>query len=251
MNKKRIPLIAGNWKMYKAPLDAENFVIELDNKIPYYMDREILVCPPLISITRVSEVLRNSQIKVGVQNVFYGKEGPFTGEISPSMLIGLNVSHIICGHSERRQIFKETDEMISLKMQSIIECGMIPILCIGETLEEREKELTLSTIKNQLIKGLNNVSTHKLVIAYEPIWAIGTGKNATPQQAQEVHKFIRTQLSEMYSKDFSENIKILYGGSVKPDNIDDLMVQPDIDGALVGGASLKIDSFVRIANFIV
>lgn len=249
MNKNRLPLIAGNWKMYKTPTESENFVMELDKKLPSYSDREILVCPSFISIPRVSEVLRDSQIRIGVQNIFYEKEGAFTGEVSPWMLIGLNVSYVICGHSERRQIFGETDETISLKIKSIVECGMTPILCVGEKLEEREKGLTLSIIEQQLIKGLNKINTHKFVIAYEPIWAIGTGKNATPEQAQRVHKFIREKLSEIYSKDFSDVIKIIYGGSVKPDNIDSLMSQPDIDGVLVGGASLKIDSFVRIIDF--
>ncbi|MCL5408629.1 MAG: triose-phosphate isomerase [Candidatus Omnitrophica bacterium] len=249
MNKKRLPLIAGNWKMYKIPIEAENFVIELDKKVSSFTDREVLVCPTIISIPRVSEILRDSQIRVGVQNVFYEKEGPYTGEISPWMLTGLNVSYVICGHSERRQIFGENNKTISLKIQSVINCGMTPIFCIGEKSEEREKGLTFSIIEQQLIQGLSGIQTHKLVIAYEPVWAIGTGKNATPQQAQEVHSFIRKKLSEIYSKDFSEYIRILYGGSVKPDNIDSLMAQPDIDGVLVGGASLKIDSFARIIDF--
>lgn len=251
MNKNRLPLIAGNWKMHKCPSEAVDFVLNLENKTLSFPDREILICPPFVAIPGINEILRDSPIKIGAQNVFYEPEGAFTGEISPRMLKELNVRFVICGHSERRQIFGETDTLIGLKTQSVMEHGMHPILCIGEKIDERENNLTFTRIEQQLNDALKNIeqAPYKLVIAYEPVWAIGTGKNATAQQAQEVHAFIRDKISMMYPGNFANNIRIIYGGSVKPDNIDSLMTQPDIDGVLVGGASLKLDSFVRIVDF--
>lgn len=238
--------------MYKCPSEAQDFVLHLENNTSYYPDREILICPPFVAIPSINEILRNAHIKIGAQNVFYETEGAFTGEISPRMLRELNVRFVICGHSERRQIFGETDTLISLKVKSILEHGMCPILCIGEKLNERENNSAFTRIEQQLMDGLKGMDTeepYKIVIAYEPVWAIGTGKNATPKQAQEVHAFIRDRISIMYSAGFANKTRIIYGGSVKPDNIDSLMSQPDIDGVLVGGASLKIDSFVRIVEF--
>jgi len=252
MNPSRIPLIAGNWKMYKTPSEAESFAKELLREIPEKTDRNILVCPNYLSLGIVKKILSESHILVGSQNVFHKSEGAFTGETSPAMLQDLAITHSLCGHSERRGIFGETDEMVSLKVKALLDYSIVPILCVGETIQEREENQTLSIIRRQLTTGLKEVIADRagsVIIAYEPVWAIGTGKTATPEQAQEVHAFIRKELAQLYQEDISRKIPILYGGSVKPDNIDILMSQPDIDGALVGGASLKIDSFLRIVEF--
>jgi triosephosphate isomerase len=243
-------LIAGNWKMYKSPSEAEIFAKELKN-LPVYQDRDIVVCPPFLAIPAVSKVLSGTHVMIGAQNVYPAKEGAFTGEISPAMLKDAGVKFVICGHSERRQILKETDEFIAEKVKIVIDYGMIPILCIGETLQQNEKGETFSVVEKQLTGGLKNISKDEIknvVIAYEPVWAIGTGKNATPEQAQKVHSFIRETLRKNYG-DVASEIRILYGGSVKPDNIDQLMAEQDIDGVLVGGASLKFESFSRIVDF--
>ncbi|MCM8764420.1 MAG: triose-phosphate isomerase [Candidatus Omnitrophica bacterium] len=244
------PLIAGNWKMYKTPKEAENFALEL-KKIQKYDDRDILVCPSFPAISCVSRILADTGIYVGAQNVYPAKEGAFTGEVSPLMLKDAGAQFVICGHSERRQILKETDDLIGEKVRVVVEYDMIPILCVGETLQQNEKGETFSVVKMQIEQGLKNVSGDKIkniVIAYEPVWAIGTGKNASPQQASEVHAFIRAIVQQKYGE-VANSIRILYGGSVKPDNIDDLMAEKDINGALVGGASLKFESFSRIAGF--
>ncbi|MCM8814562.1 MAG: triose-phosphate isomerase [Candidatus Omnitrophica bacterium] len=244
------PIIAGNWKMYKTPKEAEDFALKL-KKLPVYGDRDILVCPPFTAISCVSRILADTGIYVGAQNVFPAKEGAFTGEVSPLMLKDAGAQFVICGHSERRQIFKETDDFVSEKVKAVIEYDMIPILCVGETLQENENGETFSVVRRQLEQGLKNVSSDmikNIVIAYEPVWAIGTGKNATPQQANEVHTFIRSVIQKMYG-DVASSIRILYGGSVKPDNIDSLMAEREINGVLVGGASLIFESFTRIVDF--
>jgi len=244
------PLIAGNWKMYKTPSEAELFALEL-KKISKQNDRDVLVCVPFPSLMVVSKVLKDSGIFVGAQNVYPAKEGAFTGEVSPFMIKDAGASFVICGHSERRQIFKETDQFISEKVKIVVECGMTPILCVGETLQQNEKGETFSVVESQLKTGLQHISSaliNNVVIAYEPVWAIGTGKNATPQQAQQVHSFIKSVLEKIYGGS-SKMLRVLYGGSVKPENIDELMTQPDINGVLVGGASLKIESFSRIISF--
>jgi len=246
----RKSLIAGNWKMYKTPKESVEFIKGLKESIKTYSDRDILVCPPFTSLFSVSEILKEASIKLGAQNVFFEDEGAFTGEISPKMLKEIGVEYVICGHSERRNIFGETDEIINKKVKKTVSTGMTAILCVGEKLKEREQGETFNVIKRQVERCLEGIKeTEGIVIAYEPVWAIGTGKNATPEQAEEVHSFIRGIIEKHYGKNSAEDIIILYGGSVKPENIDSLMAQKDIDGALVGGASLKLDSFLRIVNY--
>jgi len=245
----RKTLIAGNWKMNKTPSESIEFVTNLIKNIGNYNDREILICPPFTSLYPISDIIRNSSLLLGAQNVFYEEKGAFTGEISPLMLKDIGVEYVICGHSERRNIFGEIDEIINKKVKKVIQYKLKPILCIGEKLEERESNKTFDIIKKQLEKCLSDFEyIEQLTIAYEPVWAIGTGKNATPQQAQDVHRFIRKLIEQNYGQSAS-CIRILYGGSVKPENIDILMAEADIDGALVGGASLKIESFSRIVGF--
>jgi triosephosphate isomerase len=243
-------LIAGNWKMYKTPSESIDFVEKLIKNLKNYEDRDILICPPFTSLYPVSQIIKNSSVKLGAQNVYFENEGAFTGEISPIMLKDIGVEYVICGHSERRNIFGETDEIINKKVKKVTENGMRPILCVGEKLEEREKGQTFEVVENQIRNCLSNFKDiEKLVIAYEPVWAIGTGKTALPQQAEEAHVFIRELIGKMYNNEIAENLIILYGGSVKPENIDQLMKEKDIDGVLVGGACLKIDSFLRIIDF--
>jgi triosephosphate isomerase len=246
----RKTLIAGNWKMYKTPSESIEFVEKLIKNLKNYEDRDILICPPFTSLYPVSQIIKNSSVKLGAQNVYFENEGAFTGEISPIMLKDIGVEYVICGHSERRNIFGETDEIINKKVKKVTENGMRPILCVGEKLEEREKGQTFEVVENQIRNCLSNFKDiEKLVIAYEPVWAIGTGKTALPQQAEEVHIFIRELIGKIYNNEIAENLIILYGGSVKPENIDQLMKEKDIDGVLVGGACLKIDSFLRIIDY--
>ncbi len=243
-------LIAGNWKMYKTPSESTEFVEQLIKNLKNYQDRDILICPPFTSLYPVSQIIKNSSIKLGAQNVYFENEGAYTGEISPTMLKDIGVEYVICGHSERRNIFGETDEIINKKIKKVSENGMHPILCVGEKLEEREKGYTFNVVENQIKNCLNNFKDiEKLIIAYEPVWAIGTGKTALPEQAEEVHIFIREVIGKFYNKEIAENLIILYGGSVKPENIDQLMKEKNIDGVLVGGACLKIDSFLRIIDY--
>jgi len=243
-------LIAGNWKMYKTPSESIDFVEKLIKNLKNYEDRDILICPPFTSLYPVSQIIKNSSVKLGAQNVYFENEGAFTGEISPIMLKDIGVEYVICGHSERRNIFGETDEIINKKVKKVTENGMRPILCVGEKLEEREKGQTFEVVENQIRNCLSNFKDiEKLVIAYEPVWAIGTGKTALPQQAEEVHISIRELIGKIYNNEIAENLIILYGGSVKPENIDQLMKEKDIDGVLVGGACLKIDSFLRIIDY--
>lgn len=243
-------LIAGNWKMNKTPSESIEFVERLLEVIKHYEDRDVLICPPFTSLFPVAQIIKGKPIFLGAQNVFYEDKGAYTGEISPLMLKDIGVEYVICGHSERRNIFGETDEMINKKVKKVVETGMTAILCIGEKLQERESGKTFDVIENQLEKGLTDFDKlEKLVIAYEPVWAIGTGKNATPDQAEEVHVFIRNWIEKKYNKELADNLLILYGGSVKPENIDDLMRKPDINGVLVGGASLEVDKFFRIIEY--
>nr|WP_269194887.1 triose-phosphate isomerase [Thermosipho melanesiensis] len=241
-------MLAGNWKMHKTPTEAAHFASILLNGFVEAKDFEIIVAPPFISIPSVYEILKDSKIKVAAQNMYFEDEGAFTGEISWKMLKDVGVEYVIIGHSERRNIFNESDEMINKKVLKALEVGLKPIFCIGEKLEERESSLTFAVIETQIRKGLKDVKDiEKVIIAYEPVWAIGTGKVATSHQAQEVHKFIRKLISEMYSPEAAENIRILYGGSIKPNNLFNLIIQPDIDGGLVGGASLK-ESFIELGK---
>jgi triosephosphate isomerase (TIM) len=250
----RIPLIAGNWKMYKNLEES----IELANTLKSLVKdideskAEIAVCPTFVNLQAVAGALKGSNIKLGAQNMYPKNEGAYTGEISPVMLRAIGCHYVILGHSERRQYFKETNEFINEKVKVALEFGLFPILCVGEKLEEREKGITNDIVKDHVTGGLKGIPKDKMqhiVIAYEPVWAIGTGKTATKEQAQEVHKFIRGVLTGLYDAQTAESVRIQYGGSVKPDNAKALMSMPDIDGALVGGASLKADSFEAICKF--
>lgn len=245
----RIPVIAGNWKLYKKTGEALDLARELVPLVGDRTDIEILVAPAFTVLGKVSEFLSGSRIFVAGQDCFWNEEGAFTGEISPGMLIDAGCSHVLIGHSERRQHFGETDETVNRKVKAALQAGLSTILCIGETLEERDSGKTFRVIERQIKEGLRDISTEALrmcIIAYEPVWAIGTGRTATDDQAQEVHSFIRGLLSKMYSELDSDATRILYGGSVKPENIAGLMSCPDIDGALVGGASLSAASFASI-----
>ena len=248
----RRSLIAGNWKMHKTAAQAKLLAEQVAAVGQNVTDRDILLAPPFTSLDAVVEAVRGSGIIVAGQNVCWEEQGAFTGEISPLMLKDLGATAAIVGHSERRQIFAETDAMVNRRLRGGLLQDMTMVLCIGETLEERESGDTLPILEKQVRAGLTEVSSAQMdsvVIAYEPVWAIGTGKTATVEQAQEAHGFIRSLLGDLYEKDIGNSIRILYGGSVKPANIDELMAQPDIDGALVGGASLDAESFGRIINY--
>ena len=248
----RRKVIAGNWKMNNDLQQSVNLIEELKSKLANKtVNCDVVICPPFTSLYEAKKIIDGSNIKLGAQNMFYEDSGAFTGEISAPMLKSVGCEYVILGHSERRTIFGEKDEMINKKVRKAISQNLKPILCVGETLEEREKDVTEKVVKRQIEKGLNYITPDEvlsLIIAYEPVWAIGTGKTATPEQAQEVHAFIRKLLASMYSKDFAELISIQYGGSVKPDNAKELLSQKDIDGALVGGACLKADSFIGIID---
>ncbi|MGC8955668.1 MAG: triose-phosphate isomerase [Fervidobacterium sp.] len=243
-------MLAGNWKMNKTPYEAQQFANVLVNALVGFNSFEIYIAPTFTALDRVREVIASTNIKLAAQNMYYEDNGAFTGEISSKMLIELNVKAVILGHSERRKIFHESDEIINKKVKKAISDGLTPIFCIGETLEERHKGLTFCVLEKQIREGLYGLSKDdvlKVVIAYEPVWAIGTGVVATPQQAQEAHEFVRSLLAKMYDDQVAESITILYGGSVTPENWFGLFVKKDIDGALVGGASLK-ESFIELAK---
>jgi len=247
----RKPIIAGNWKMNKTVEES----IALSNGIKRNLfninNVEIVLCPPFTSFCDVKDVVLDTNILLGAQNMHWEKEGAFTGEVSARMLKRLGYKYVIIGHSERRAYFGETNETVNKKVKSAIVAGLFPIMCVGERLEERESGKAFDVVSLHVEKGLLNVDKKEIrniVIAYEPVWAIGTGKNATPDQAEEVHKFIRGLLAKKYDRETSESIRIQYGGSVKPDNIESLIKEKNIDGALVGGASLKEESFVDIVK---
>ncbi|NOQ18413.1 MAG: triose-phosphate isomerase [Desulfobacterales bacterium] len=248
----RRPLFAGNWKMYKTPQEAADTAKQLVEQVREVADVDIMIAPPFTALESVSRVIKNSPVALGAQNLYWEDEGAYTGEISAPMLKSAGCQYAIIGHSERRQYFGETDKTVNQKIQAAIQVGLKPVFCIGETEQEREAEQTLSVLDKQVRKGLERLVPEQLdtlIIAYEPVWAIGTGKTATEDQAQEVHQFIRSLIEKSFGNDLSKSIRILYGGSVKPDNILNLMAMPDIDGALVGGASLSADSFSRIIKF--
>ncbi|MDR2191294.1 MAG: triose-phosphate isomerase [Endomicrobium sp.] len=248
----RTPLMAGNWKMNKTVGEAVAALKALKPLVADVKDVEVLICPVFTSLYAVSREIENSEIKLGAQNLFWEAKGAFTGEVSPSMVKDAGCSYVIIGHSERRQYFGETDETVNKKTKAAFGAGLIPIVCVGETLKEREENITFKVIEKQIRDGLSGLSGEQassLVIAYEPVWAIGTGKTATPDQAQEVHAFIRKLYAEIY-KEAAESVRILYGGSVNPKNVSDLMKQPDIDGGLVGGASLEADSFSQLVKYL-
>jgi triosephosphate isomerase len=244
--------MAGNWKMHKTAAEAKLLAEQVAAFGQGSTDRDILLAPPFTALGGVAEAVKGTGIIVAGQNVCWEEQGAFTGEISPLMLKDLGASAAIVGHSERRQIFRETDEMINRRLRGGLDQGLTMLLCIGETLEERESGKTMQVLEKQVRAGLAEVAAAtmtRVVIAYEPVWAIGTGKTASIDQAQEAHGFIRRLVVDLYEKDIAASLRILYGGSVKPANVDELMAQPDIDGALVGGAALDADSFGRIINF--
>lgn len=248
----RTPLIAGNWKMHGTLSEALQLADALEDELSGITDREIMIAPPFPVLHAVAERLDETSIRIGAQNMHWEAKGAFTGEVSAPMLLEVGCTHVILGHSERRQYFGETDEQVAKKVRSALQHGLLPILCVGETLQERERNETFEVVKRQVhaaLSGLGEAELRKVVIAYEPVWAIGTGKVATPQQAQEVHAFVRGLLEALAGKSVAEGIRILYGGSVKPDNIDALMNESDVDGALVGGASLQAKDFTRIVRF--
>jgi len=247
MNRRRA-FIAGNWKMHKTASEARDYFGAFLSAVRNITDRDIVLAPPFTALAAVAEMIRGSNVMISAQNVFYEERGPFTGEVSAPMLKELGCEYVIIGHSERRQYFHETDETVNRKIMISLKHGLGVIVCIGELLSEREAGRTYEVLERQLTRGLKDINNEGLVIAYEPVWAIGTGRTATPEQAQEAHEYIRTRLRQCYGKS-AETLRILYGGSVTPENIDSLMACPDVDGALVGGASLKPDSFEMIVKF--
>ncbi len=242
----RKTIIAGNWKMNKLFTEVEDFLFELSDNIEGTELGlvEVIICPPALYLELSSDIANDSKFYIGAQNVNDNANGAFTGEISAAMLHSMDLKYCIIGHSERREYYSESDEMINAKLKRLHKNEMVPILCIGETLEQREQGITKDVILSQLNGGLKDVTIKdNVVIAYEPVWAIGTGKTATSQQAQEIHALIREWLEENYSKDISERTSILYGGSMKPENVKELLNQPDIDGGLIGGAALDVAKF--------
>ena len=247
----RRKLIAGNWKMYKTAPEAVALVEEIKKGVAG-APGDTLVAPPYTSLVAVVAAAKGSLVAVAAQNMHFEKEGAFTGEVSAAMLKDVGASHVVLGHSERRQYFAETDEGVAKKTKVALDYGLVPVSCLGETLAEREAGSTMDVVKRQLDAILGAVTADeakKVVIAYEPVWAIGTGKVASPEQAQEVHAFIRLRIGAVHGKAVADALRILYGGSVKPDNVKGLMSLPDVDGALVGGASLKADSFLKLVHY--
>ena len=247
----RTPIIAGNWKLFKTSSEALELVKGLVPQVKDAKGVEVVVAPVFTVLPRVHGALAGSNVRLSAQDCYWEEEGAFTGEVSPKMLLDAGCSHVIIGHSERRQFFGETDATVNRKIKAAIAAGLTVLFCIGETLGERESGKTFDVLKRQVKGGLDGVSETdlaKLVIAYEPVWAIGTGKTASDEQAQEAHAFIRQEVTGLYGQKAANAMRILYGGSVKPENIRGLIGQPDIDGALVGGASLKADSFAAIVK---
>jgi triosephosphate isomerase len=248
----RKPIIAGNWKMYKTPEQSVAFIEALLPLIAGHDRDEILIFPPFTSLAAAIIATDDHNVRAGAQNMHWLNEGPYTGEISPTMLMSIGCRHVLLGHSEQRLYFGETDDRVNLKLKAAINHGLTPIVCVGETLTEREDGRTEETIRRQIRAALNNVSSaeaRRLVIAYEPVWAIGTGSTATPEIAAEAHSIVRHELGNLCSLKTAEATRILYGGSVKPDNISELMAQDGIDGALVGGASLVPETFAKIVHY--
>jgi len=244
-------IIAGNWKLNHSEKEAVELVTALRTSLIDLNAVDVVVCPAFTVLPIVHDVIQDSNIALGAQNVYWENSGAYTGEISVPLLKDIGVQYVIVGHSERRQFFGETDETVNKKIKAVLSHGLTPIACVGEVLEERENNKTFEVIEKQCAGGFAGLTTEemkKIIIAYEPVWAIGTGKTASPDQAQEVHQFIRTLLVKLFGDDVAQTVRIQYGGSVKPENSVDLMSQPDIDGALVGGASLKADTFSDIVK---
>jgi triosephosphate isomerase len=247
----RETLIAGTWKMFKTVQETVFYIKELRGLVHHVHDVRVVIAPPFTSVHAAAEAARNTNIEIAAQDVFWEREGAFTGEVSATMIREAGASYVIIGHSERRTHFGETDLHVNRKLLATLAADLIPIVCIGETLEQREANQTLDVLDQQVRQGFDNVTAEQvegLVIAYEPVWAIGTGRNATPEQAQEAHAHIRTRLRQWFGAQAAERCHILYGGSVKPDNIESLIAQPDVDGALVGGASLDVRAFTEIVQ---
>jgi triosephosphate isomerase len=250
--RQRKPLIAGNWKMYKTVDEAVTTARELVEGLGAAPGPDVMIAPPFPSLEPVYRVVKDSPVALGAQNLHWEREGAFTGEVSAPMLVSAGCTFVIIGHSERRQYFGETDETVNRRVRAALEAGLTPVLCIGETETQREAGETFSVLDKQIRKGLEGLSSGslgRLVVAYEPVWAIGTGKTATREQAQEAHAHIRSRLEEAFDGSLASSLRILYGGSVKPDNIGALMEMPDVDGALVGGASLKAETFAKIVQY--
>lgn len=248
----RKPIMAGNWKMHKTAREAVDFVTCLQKELGDWDATEAVVAPPFVALAPVAERLRGGTIALAAQDCFWEEEGAYTGEVSTLMLRDVGCRYVIIGHSERRAYFGETDETVNKKVHALLSHDLQPIICVGESLQERERGDTVQIVERQVkegLKGLDETAVRRVVIAYEPLWAIGTGKTATPEQAQKVHASIRGLVSSIFNPTVAQEIRIQYGGSVKPDNVDELMAQPDIDGALVGGASLEVDAFARIVRF--
>jgi len=249
MRKK---VIAANWKMYKTAAESRDFMSAFLPLVTGHTRDEIVICPTYINIPPVVDAAHGTSVLVGAQNMYWEKEGAYTGEISAAMIVGAGCSHVIIGHSERRQYFGETDDTVNRKLEVALEHGLSPICCVGEVIEEREANITEEVLRRQCTRAFRGISAKKaakLIVAYEPVWAIGTGKTATPEIAEDAHLIIRGEAAKAFGDDFANGLRILYGGSVKPDNAKSLMSQPDIDGALVGGASLKPDSFAQIVKY--
>lgn len=250
----RQPIIAANWKLHKTTGEARQFVDDLQRQQPNLQDLDAVIAAPFTALTTIQDALlaRNSPFHLAAQDMFWESNGAYTGEISAAMLVDAGCTYVIIGHSERRQYFGETDHTVCRKVQAALESGLNPIVCIGESLTQREANATFTVITQQLQSSLANCQsslTHHIVIAYEPLWAIGTGVTATPEQAQDVHHHIRSQLTEMWGENTAQRIRIQYGGSVNPENIVTLMAAPDIDGGLVGGASLDVHSFIQLLSY--
>jgi triosephosphate isomerase (TIM) len=249
MRKK---LIAGNWKMYKNPDETRTFFRDFLLLVAGHTRDEIVICPPYIDLCAAVAATKETHVAIGAQDLHWEKEGAYTGEICPRMLLDVGCTHVIVGHSERRQYFGETDDIVNFKLKAALEAGLTSILCVGEVLEEREAGLTEDVLRRQCLRAFHALSTKKaakLVVAYEPVWAIGTGKTATPQLASEAHILIRGEAAKAFGQQFADRLRILYGGSVKPENVKALMAEEEIDGALVGGASLDPKSFAAIVNY--
>jgi triosephosphate isomerase (TIM) len=247
----RIPFIAGNWKMFKTVHEAVVFVKELKIVVKDVVDVEIVVAPPFTALHAVAEAVRNSNIGVAAQDLYWEREGAFTGEVAPGMIAEAGALYVIAGHSERRRLFGETDAIVNRKAMAAIGAGLTPVVCIGETLEEREREETLAVLDRQIQGGLDGLTGEQIaeiVVAYEPVWAIGTGRNATAGQAGEAHAHIRKRVRQWFGGEAADRCHVIYGGSVKPDNIRELIAEADVDGALVGGASLDVRSFGEIVT---
>ncbi|MGE5815080.1 MAG: triose-phosphate isomerase [Acidobacteriota bacterium] len=247
----RVPFIAANWKMYKTVHDTVVYIKEFRSMVKDVEEAEIVVAPPFTAIHAASEAARNSNVFIAAQDVYWEKEGAYTGEVSAAMIREAGAEYVIIGHSERRRLFHETDESVNRKTVTALGAGLTPIVCIGETLEERERNETLPVLDRQIKNGLDGITGEQdasLVIAYEPVWAIGTGRNATPDQANEAHAHIRSRLRQWFGGPAADQCHVIYGGSVKPDNAGELLMLPDVDGALVGGASLDVRAFFQIVS---